>query len=153
MPQEKIPAARKRLSSTLRESRERPKTAAQALDKAPRPPKHLPAAAQAEWRALMAMAVELGTITAADLRAFEMLCCTLATVSEAETAIRMQGLTLATENGGQKSHPAIKIMETGRAQAAALLRDFGLTPKARNHVAKAPALRENKFEEFIRHRR
>lgn len=124
---------------TMRGGRTTPATAANALAAMPPPPEHLPDAASREWKRLAPIVAELGTVSAADLRAFELLCSTLATASDAEAAVRAEGMTMPTGGGGVRSHPAVKVMETARAQAARLLEQFGLTPKARNYVSRAPA--------------
>jgi P27 family predicted phage terminase small subunit len=143
--QENRKMARPRMAETVkanqgaaRNGRNAPATAADALATIPPPPKHLPAAASGEWMRLAPIVESLGTISSADLRAFELLCSTLATASDAETAVKKEGMTMPTNGGGVRSHPAVKVMETARAQAARLLEQFGLTPKARNYVSRAP---------------
>lgn len=122
---------------TLRNNRLAPATAAEALAKIPPPPSHLSAAASGEWKRLAPIVEGLGTVSGADMRAFELLCSTLATAGDAESTVRKEGMTMQTGGGGVRSHPAVKVMETARAQAARLLEQFGLTPKARNYVSKA----------------
>lgn len=149
MPNPKKPIQKKMLSRTARKCREIPKSTASALTAAPRLPRGMSKAAAAEWKSLMPMVIELGTISGADLRAFELLCVTLATATEAEETIKQEGLTVSAASGGTKAHPAIKVMECARSQAANLLRDFGLTPKSRAYVAPAGrSAKGNPFDEF-----
>lgn len=104
------------------------------LKRAPPPPAHLSDRAAAEWRRLARVCVDLWTLTTADLRAFELLCNTLAMESEAREALAREGLTLAAGSGGRKAHPAVKVAESARNQAARLLADFGMTPRGRKSV-------------------
>lgn len=83
-------------------------------------------------------AVGIGTLTQADLRAFELLAVTLAAEAEAREVIQREGLTVLTADGGRKPHPAVRIAETARAQAARLLSGFGLCPKGRQSLDPPP---------------
>jgi P27 family predicted phage terminase small subunit len=102
--------------------------------------------AVAEWGALAPVLVDLELLTRADLRTLELCCETLATATALETTIRAEGFTIAAATGGQKSHPCLKALETTRNAALRMLSDFGLSPKARKFVQKAPgAKRDNPF--------
>lgn len=137
MPRNRLPDTIKATQGTLRKCRTVPAVAAEALTTIPPPPRHLPTAASGEWKRLAPVVESLGTVSAADLRAFELLCSTLATAADAEAKVRDEGMTMPTSGGGIRSHPAIRVMETARGQAARLLEQFGLTPKARNYVSRA----------------
>ena len=104
------------------------------LKRAPPPPSHLPDRAAVEWRHLARICIKLGTLTEADIRAFELLCVTLAAETEAREVLQREGLTTPTANGGSKPHPGVRMAETARAQAAHLLAQFGLTPRGRKSV-------------------
>jgi len=52
--------------------------------------------------------------------------------------VAAEGLLIPAANGGMKANPAQRSLETARAQAHRLLTEFGLTPKSRNYVQKAP---------------
>jgi P27 family predicted phage terminase small subunit len=73
-----------------------------------------------------------------DLRGFELLCVTLASETEAREMLQREGLTVPTADGGRKPHPAVRVAETARAQAARLLDAFGLTPQGRQSIDVAP---------------
>jgi len=139
LPQPRLSRAAKLATGTLRPSREAAPLAGERLAVPPAPPARLSPAAAAEWRGLAAVLTDAGTITAADCRALELLAATLATEAEARAVVAVEGFTVPTGDGGAKPHPAVRIMETARGQAAALLRDFGLTPRARASVDPAPA--------------
>jgi P27 family predicted phage terminase small subunit len=123
------------------EKRRAPKTKIRAgdrLKKAPPPPKSLSASGAKEWKKLAPTVVDLGTVCRGDLRALEQLCETLGTVTELQEIVREQGLLLKTGTDSFKANPAVKSLETARNQAHRLLVEFGLTPKARNYVSRAP---------------
>ena len=84
-----------------------------------------------------------------DLRAFEQLAETLAMQTELQELVRSQGLLLKTGTDSFKANPAVKSLETARNQSHRLLVEFGLTPKARNYVTKAPApAKDNPWSQF-----
>lgn len=140
---------RKLQSGALRSSRIRSTSSAERLAAVLPPPDSLSPNARIEWMALMPILVTAGTATPADLRAFEMLCEALATESELRATLKREGLTSRTADGGVKSHPAAKMLETARSQAHRLLGDFGLTPRGRQSVEIAPILKtDDPWTEF-----
>ena len=51
--------------------------------------------------------------------------------------------------GGRKAHPALKALETTRNAAVRLMAEFGLSPKARKYVSKAPGpMKDNPFAKY-----
>jgi P27 family predicted phage terminase small subunit len=142
----------KRLSNTAKLARgtfrpdRKPKpTALDRLKTAPRAPATLSDRAKVEWGPLARACVELGVLTGADLRALELLAETLATEAELREILKTEGLTIAGAGENSKAHPACKLLESTRNQAARLLADFGLTPKGRLGVDVRPPSRENRF--------
>jgi len=95
---------------------------------APKPPTWLSKAARVEWRRLAPIAYNLGSLKVATLRSFGLLCEALGAEALARRAIEKEGLTITAGNGGQKAHPALKVAEAARKEAAGLLRDFGMRP-------------------------
>ena len=136
------------------DKRREPKTKLQAgdrLTKVPPAPKTLNQGARQEWKALTPVLVELGTICKADLRALEMLCGILADESRLQKIVDNEGYLLETGTGGKKANPAVKSLETARNQAERMLANFGLYPKARNYVSRAPEPQgPNSFARFIK---
>ncbi|HLY57762.1 MAG TPA: phage terminase small subunit P27 family [Stellaceae bacterium] len=112
----------------------------------PKPPKTLSYDAKLEWRKLAPAAFKVGTLRAPDVRGFELLCETLARARRAQALIDAEGMTVSTGEGGMKTHPAVRILEVATAQAAQLLRDFGLTPKGRQGVDATPPKGPNQFD-------
>lgn len=138
MPAHQKSSNSKRIRRTARRDRRPRRDFAERLNRAPSPPAHLSERAAGEWRGLAPVAVRLGTLTQADLRGFELLCVTLAAEAEARATLEREGMTTATGGGGLKPHPAVRMAETARAQAARLLADFGLTPRGRQSIDPPP---------------
>lgn len=134
---------RKRLEGTDQPCRRRRPTPGERLSRTPAPPSYLSEGAREEWRSLAPLARRLGTLTACDLRAFGLLCETLATETAAREAVGRDGLTTGTDAGGIKRSPVVGVMERARAQAARLLCEFGLTPRGRGQIDPAPELKPN----------
>jgi P27 family predicted phage terminase small subunit len=147
---EKLPTETKELSGTLRPCREHEGLEAGArLSEAPLPPDTLSEGAVGEWIWLAPVLVSMKLLTEADLRTLALCCETLATATALEEAIRAEGFTIAAATGGQKAHPALKALETTRNAAVRLLSDFGLSPKARKYVQKAPtAEKDNPWSSY-----
>jgi P27 family predicted phage terminase small subunit len=128
----------KKLRGTVRKDRMQKPTALDRLRNAPPAPAHLSERARVEWKALARVCIELGVLTSADLRALELLAEILATESELREIMKTDGLTIPGAGGNSKAHPACKLLETTRNQAARMLSDFGLTPKGRVGVDMKP---------------
>lgn len=94
----------------------------------PSPPASLSTRAREEWRALALVAHEAGTLTARSAKCFEILCEVLATERQARDIVATEGLTVKSEKGGAKLHPAARMLEVSRAQAAVLMKQFRLEP-------------------------
>lgn len=104
------------------------------LIRPPLPPENLSACARAHWERVAAACVKLRTLREADLPALELLVGALAAEQTARAILDKNGLTVETAAGGVKPHPAVRMAETARAQAIALLDRFGLNPKSRSGV-------------------
>jgi P27 family predicted phage terminase small subunit len=79
------------------------------------------------------------------MRALELLAEVLATEAELRELLKTEGTTILGAAGNSKAHPACKLLESTRNQAARLLADFGLTPKGRQGVDVYPARSANPF--------
>jgi P27 family predicted phage terminase small subunit len=101
----------------------------------PSPPASLSTRAREEWRRLAPIAHQAGTLTARSAKAFEILVEVLATERQARELVATDGITVKTGRDGVKPHPAVRTMETARAHAAVLMRQFRLEPPK---VAAAP---------------
>lgn len=134
----RITDSRKNVRGTLRPSRTFSTATPTRLTKTPPPPPTMSDRGVSEWARLAPQLVSGGTLTAADLRALELLCECLATADELATIVRKDGAAVPTSGGGVKGHPALSALAQARAQAAALLAQFGLTPRSRAGVEQAP---------------
>jgi len=139
MPNPRKPAALKALHGTERADRKAPKVPIKRPVSTPKAPASISLAGRKEWKRLAPIAHGLGYLTAADVRAFELLCEILAMERKARDTIAADGLTTKTADGGLKAHPAIRILETANAQATRLLEGFGLLPKGRATIEPSPA--------------
>ena len=135
----------KAFRGTHRPDRTPTPTALDRLRAVPPPPAHLSERAKIEWVPLATSCVELGTLTSADMRALELLAEVLATESELRELLKREGMTMPGADSNTKAHPACKLLESTRNQAARLLSDFGLTPKGRQGVDVYPARNANPF--------
>lgn len=100
-----------------------------ARERRPAPPAGLSTRARQEWDALAPIAHAAGTLSARTAKQFEILCEVLATERQARELVAADGITVKTGRGeGLKAHPACRAMETARAHAAEMLRQFRLSP-------------------------
>jgi P27 family predicted phage terminase small subunit len=126
-------------TNTLRKGRGPKADMAARLFRAVPPPANMSERAKAEWKRLMPVVIALGTMSRCDLRAFQLLCETLATATEAAELVAKQGMTIPTGSGGRKAHPALRVLADARRHAGTQLESFGLTPKGRQSVDVLPA--------------
>lgn len=145
MPAQRKTTALKRLQGTARADRAPRLDYSARLTEAPPAPKGMATTAARHWDHVAAAAVGIGTLTAADLPMLELLANTLAAEADARTALDRDGFTTDAGSGGKKKHPAAAIAETARAQALALFREFGLSPRSRQGVDQAPGVSQNPF--------
>jgi P27 family predicted phage terminase small subunit len=129
---------RKALAKTARTDRQTRTDFAARLMKPPPPPRTLATEARPIWRRLAAACVGIGTLAAADVPLLELLVHTLHAEAEARATLAKDGVTTTAGSGGQKKHPACSVAETARAQAVGMMRELGLTPRARQGVDTAP---------------
>lgn len=123
------------------------------ISEVPKAPDHLSDGARAEWNLLAPAAVSIGTLTAVDLRAMELLCDALATIAELTEAVRVEGYTLQTGDGGRKGNPLLRSISEQRSQAMKLLASFGLTPLGRMSITIKPTTpKVNPFAALIKKR-
>jgi P27 family predicted phage terminase small subunit len=145
MPNRRKSTATKSLQGTARSDREPKVDYSARLTEPPPAPANLAKNAIPHWDRIAAATVGIGTLTNADLSLLRLLADTLAVESEARAALSRDGMTTQAGSGGTKKHPAAGIAETARIQALAILREFGLTPRARQSVDRAPASAGNPF--------
>jgi P27 family predicted phage terminase small subunit len=139
------------LSGTLRADREPQTDFTERLTEPPPPPKELSEKAAVIWTALAAAAVGIGTLTAADLPLLGLLVSTMTAEADARATLATEGMTIVAGSGGLKKHPAASIAETARSQALQMMKEFGLSPRARQSVDTTPPVDRtpNVFAEFF----
>jgi P27 family predicted phage terminase small subunit len=143
MPNARKSNAKKHFLGTVRDDRAA-RLAGEQLQKSPPPPDHLSVGAAIQWKRVAPTIHALGTLRLADLTALELLCSTLSTAADAAAVVEREGMTISTDSGGVKTHPAVKLLEVARAQAQRLLVEFGLSPRSRGSVDTAPAPGESR---------
>jgi P27 family predicted phage terminase small subunit len=101
----------------------------------PDKPDWLSPEASAEWDRLLAMLLERRTISRADGAMLAMLCSTYAAWRTAIAAEAKVGAVTETATGGFKQSPeSLAANQLGKLLIT-MLREFGLTPASRHHVA------------------
>ena len=109
----------------------------------PKPPEALPADMHREWRTVVAMLRERGSldpITLAMARSFVM---AMFTAREAERAIARDGVFATGRGGTAKPHPATGLLRSSRDMLARLGFQLELTPAARAKIAQSEAKPES----------
>lgn len=104
---------------------------AEALEKAPPPPRDLPAAGKRAWRDLTARAVELGVLTAVDLGLVRLHAEAAVIYAEARAELDREGVVSKSAAGTVKGNPAGALALAALDRMATVERQFGLSPVAR----------------------
>lgn len=118
----------------------------------PTMPAHLTVEARKEWRRLLPLLAERGSLTPADSAALALYCETFSRWLLAKKDVAENGLTVTTtvlDSSGnpisnRKVNPALRIVETCERSLRNFLREFGLTPATRERVL--PARKSNTEE-------
>lgn len=99
-----------------------------------KPPPGTSRKAQTVWKRLEPEALALGTLTSADLDMFRMLCDALVSYQAAQRELERDGLTVPSDRGGPKKHPAWQIARDAAVQVRQLAREFGMSASARHEM-------------------
>ena len=105
---------------------------------APDCPEWLSGEAKKEWDRLVPILLEAGVLTKADRMALVMLCKAWARYLQAERRVERDGITVKTQFGAMKPHPAIAIANAAWAQLAKACAMFGIDPADRSSIKAAP---------------
>lgn len=111
----------------------------------PKMPKTLTPAAKKEWRRILPLLMERGSLSKADSTALALYCETFARWQEAQQELSTHGLVVITtvhdKHGTavtvRKANPALKIAENAERSLRAFLREFGMTPGSREKITPA----------------
>jgi P27 family predicted phage terminase small subunit len=121
------------------------KTQSDLTASVPKMPTHLTPDARKEWRRVLPLLMERGSLTEADSAALSVYCETHARWVEAKRDVKKDGLTVSTtvlDSSGnavsnRKINPALKIVENCERALRSFLRECGLTPATRERVLPA----------------
>lgn len=122
----------------------------------PRMPSHLGVEARKEWRRVLPMLLDRGSLTEGDATALALYAETFARWCAAKKEIVERGLTLETtvldKHGSavttRKVNPALRIAENCERSLRSFLRELGLTPATRERVLPAKQ-KEQKAETYL----
>lgn len=101
-----------------------------ALSGVPKPPSWLHAYGKAEWRRCVPQLVADRKIAAHELATVESYCLAVATMRQADEAIRKHGMTYESDSG-PKRRPETTILKENLEAARRLAAELGLTPASR----------------------
>ena len=116
----------------------------------PKLPKYLSPAARKEWRKLLPLLMERGSLTAADAAALAMHCELFSRWLDCQRRITEEGVTqdvtVLDKNGTPvtrtKPHVALRIAQDCERSLRASLRELGLTPASRERVKATKKIEE-----------
>jgi phage terminase small subunit len=143
MPQPRKSDREKKLTGTFRANRSEAATVFHGrtrLETEIPPPSDLDPAAQQEWRVLMRLAIEAGTISTTNLHCFASMAQAAAAARKAYTAAMRSGPTVRTEEGGTKTSPAWTAWVAADGVLVRWCREFGLTPMAGRMTPQLPVV-------------
>lgn len=112
----------------------------------PEPPAYLDDAALEEWHRLVPQLAAAGVLSRTDGAALALYCTTYSRYRAALRDVAAGGITASTGTGGEKTAPAVGVLERCEAMMAKLLAEFGATPSSRGRVKAADA--EGPKDEF-----
>lgn len=97
-------------------------------------PSWLPARAKRLFTRCAAILGEAKVTTDADAMALALLCNSYAMYRDACDTLEREGMTVETEKGGKKPHPAVQIRHAAHEQLMKGLAAFGMTPADRARI-------------------
>lgn len=112
-------------------SRKRKRGAAGGSAGQPAMPRWLDARAKREWNTLVAALAQVKRIAPEDGPALALLCTAYSRVQKASNGLKRKELTYTLPWGMEVSQPLIGVLESGSKQMLDLLKQFGMTPLAR----------------------
>ena len=127
---------------------------------APEMPKHLTPEARREWRRVLPLLLDRGSLTAADSSVLSLYVETYSRWLAAKKDLSDNGLTISVsvlDSHGQavtnrKANPALKIAENCERALRGFLNELGLTPRSRERVVparKPKAEGKTSFDNFL----
>ena len=121
-------------------------------DRAPYAPRYLCDEAQAEWRRITGVLLELGLYTEVDRTALAMYCQAFGRWVEAERELqRTGGPMMELGKGALLANPWVKQVETWFDRLRKMLAEFGLSPAQRSRVMAAAQPEQLSLAEMLFH--
>jgi P27 family predicted phage terminase small subunit len=124
------------------------------VDETHEPPAWLDESAKAEWRRVAPILSRNGLLTEMDLDALTAYCHAWCVWKDANAKIKQFGMVIKSPNGYPIPSPYLPIANKAMLHMKGLMSEFGMTPSARTHVARAkdPAAPANPLDRFLRKR-
>ena len=122
---------------------------------APKMPSGMCSQAKREWKRIVPLLLDLGTVTQVDGPALHMYCEAYATYIEVTKLIRLEGLTYVADGGDATSkmkrpHPALTIQNEAERKMRSFMEAFGMSAGSRSRIkVDRPANTENPVEKFM----
>ena len=102
-----------------------------------------------QWKELVPILLQLGTLTTGDGEALATLCEVYAAAQACLLELRAGGPVLHTDLGGVKPNPAGSLYRGLVALQASLMAEFGLTPSSRTRLGTKQEKPKDDLEEFF----
>jgi len=139
MPRARLPESVHKLRGTQYRDR---RIQSEVTGGRPKQPDHLSEDAKKEWRRIVPLLEQRGTLSKADSAVLALYCETHSRWLQAKRDVAEHGIIVQTtvldRSGEQvttrKQNPALKIAENAERSLRAFLREFGMTPAARERV-------------------
>lgn len=116
---------------------------------APTPPAYLDKAGLAYWRSLAKLLKETGNVAHANREPMAAACVVHSRWVDAEANLKKFGIVMASEKGGLYQSPYLAIANRAMEQLMALLKELGLTPRARSQADAAGDGPADPFMKFL----
>lgn len=104
--------------------------------------------AREEWDRMVALLDRMGVLSQTDGAALSIYCSIYSRWVKAKAELKAGSLTIATDNGGEKTNPAVGIAERCEAQMRAYLTEFGCTPSSRGRLKTGGEKKRDRLSEF-----
>jgi P27 family predicted phage terminase small subunit len=118
--------------------------------KFPGPPKNLGLHGRRYWKEVGPDLLTAGLFTMADFTAFLLLCDSIQIYAVAKDEIREGKSIVEDTDSGFRKSPYLAIKDQQHAQILTLLKEFGMTPRARENVSSGSADEDDPIAELMK---
>lgn len=102
----------------------------------PKMPSYMPSAAKSTWKQVVDSLDRLGILKKVDGPSLEAYCTAVWQMREAVKELQANGgLSVVTDSGVPKPHPAVSALKAARSDIHTFARDFGLNPAAEGDIS------------------